>query len=104
MTVEQIKLELQKQKEQRIEMALTDDISVKLRNSFDALSRGNDLMKQAVSQFNVAVGQAQGAEIDAKEGEEKAKFLGVDASRFTSLKKEANDLFKTANSNVKKFS
>ena len=47
---------------------------------------------------------AAAAESSAKDGEERAKFLGVDSARFTSLKKEALDFLKLANQNVKKFS
>jgi len=104
MKADEIKLHFQKLNEQRIEMALTDDISAQLRNAFDANVKGNDLAKQAGNQFSMAVKFAMSAETQAKEGEEKAKFLGVDASKFTSLKKEAMDYLKLANQNAKKYS
>ena len=104
MKAEEIKLHFQKLNKQKIELALVDDIAAELRKAFEANQSGANFAKQAVSQFNVAARFAAAAESSAKDGEERAKFLGVDSARFTSLKKEALDFLKLANQNVKKFS
>ena len=104
MKAEEIKLAFQKVNESKIELALTDDISALLRQAFDSSSKGVDLVKQANAQFSASIRFAQSAEMQAKEGEDKAKFLGIDASKFTALKKEATDYVKLASQNAKKYS
>lgn len=104
MKTEEIHFAFKKNQESKIEMALTDDISTQLKSAFESNSRGADLVKQANNQFGAALRFAQAASMSAKDGEDKAKFLGLDASKLTSLRKQADDFMKLAGQNVKKYS
>lgn len=100
MKAEEIKLAF----EANIKLALVDEIQSKLSQAQSANTKGADLVKQANSNFNQALGLANSAFLSAKDGEDKAKFLGLDASKLTALKKDADNYMKLASGNVKKYS
>jgi hypothetical protein len=70
----------------KIELGLIDDI----QKDLDA---GAKLLSESLTKATLASNNLKRATLSAKDGVEKAKFLGLDASTFQSKLDAANELF-----------
>lgn len=112
MTVAEIKLEFQKQKEQRIEFALIDSVEKELTKIFEDINRSKTILSQAGNQaediLKNAILKANNNIESLVKGEQMAKELGVDTKKITDLKSRTqksisitNEVLKSAQSAIK---